>query len=195
MKNRGAAIQDQLICTDPSNVDLDGDGFSGCDVDCDDDDPKVNPGVEEDCDLDDDNCNDLWDDDPKCPQCVEHDLPAPQAGSAALCFTDRSFADAEADCVAQGGHLLSIHDVELQTFAATHALEIRDTEWWFGLNDIEAEDTFVWTDGTALDYTHWADGEPDNDGDEDCVYLGPWGDGQWIDLYCEVERPYICRLP
>ena len=27
------------------------------------------------------------------------------------------------------------------------------TEWWFGLNDIAVEGTFVYTDGTPYDYT------------------------------------------
>ena len=53
------------------------------------------PGALEVCDLDDDNCDGVWDNDPKCPQCVVKKLPAPAMGNAAFCFGARDFAAAE----------------------------------------------------------------------------------------------------
>ncbi|MCY1064615.1 CotH kinase family protein [Nannocystis sp. RBIL2] len=192
-EQRAATVQAGLACTVPSDVDLDGDGFSACIDDCDDNDPAVHPGAQEMCDLDDDNCNGIWDDDPLCPHCVEKDLPGP--GTAQLCFVALPFAEAEADCVVQGGHLLSIPSQEIQDWVVAEAFSIANNDWWIGLNDVDAEDDFVWTDGTPLDFTAWNEGEPNNSGEEDCVNVPAWAGGLWNDLACDAPRPYICQTP
>jgi hypothetical protein len=195
LTNRGAAVDDQLLCTDPNAVDLDKDGFSGCSDDCDDNNKAVYPGAPEVCDLDDDNCDGLWDNAPKCPQCSKQPLPAPAVGTAAFCFAAKTWALAEADCVKQGGHLLSIHDLKMHTFAVNGAFGIQDTDWWIGINDVKAEGAYVWTDNTPFNFNKWAGGEPNNAGDEDCGHLAPWAGGDWNDMFCDQVRPYICRLP
>lgn len=195
LTNRGQSIMDALICTDPSKLDADGDGYSGCGEDCDDGNPAIHPDAAEVCDLDDDDCDGVWDDDPKCPQCVIKKLPAPAQGDAALCFGGRTWQDAEADCVKQGGHLLAIHDVKVQNFAVAEAFAIADTDWWIGLSDLKNEGSFVWSNNSKLDYTNWAGGEPNNAGDEDCAHLAPWAGGGWNDMFCAQVRPYICNLP
>ena len=195
LTNRGNAVKAQLQCTDPKAVDVDKDGFSGCSDDCDDNNKAVHPGAPEVCDLDDDNCDGQWDNDPKCPQCIKQPLPAPAIGNAAFCFGAKTWVDAEADCVKQGGHLLSMHDLKMQTFAINGAFAIQDTDWWIGLSDLKAEGTYVWTDGTPFNFNRWAGGEPNNAGDEDCAHLAPWAGGDWNDMFCLQERPYICRVP
>jgi hypothetical protein len=43
---------------------------------------------------------------------------------------------------------------------------------WIGLR--RQQGVFVWVDGSAVGYTHWAPGEPNNErGQEDCVLI--WG--------------------
>ncbi|MBZ5710212.1 CotH kinase family protein [Nannocystis pusilla] len=190
---RAASVEAGLACTVPSDVDVDGDGFSACTDDCDDNDPAVHPGAQEVCDLDDDNCDGIWDNDPLCPHCVEKDLPGP--GTAQLCFVALPFAEAEADCVAQGGHLLAIPSQEIQDWAVAEAFAVAGSDWWIGLNDIDAEDDFVWTDGTPLGFTAWNEGEPNNVGEEDCVNLPTWSAGLWNDLVCDTPLPYICQTP
>lgn len=196
LTNRKLSIMDGLACADPNTVDGDGDGYSGCGEDCDDGDPNIHPGAPEVCDLDDDDCDGVWDNDPMCPQCVVKPLPAPATGDAAFCFGGRTFAEAEADCVDQGGHLLSIHSAQVQDFVAAEAFAIADTDWWIGLSDTKTEGSFKWTDNTPLNYQNWAGGEPnDSGGNEDCAHLAPWAGGGWNDLFCEQQRPYVCRLP
>lgn len=68
---------------------------------------------------------------------------------------------------------------------------------WTGLNDVDREGTFTWTDGSLFDYAHWAGGEPNNSfgfegyfSDEDAVVLN-WlnvGDG-WNDLPAGSVHP------
>lgn len=191
--SRADSIASGLLCTDPGAVDDDGDGYSACLDDCNDGDPNVNPGATEVCDLDDDNCNGVWDDAPNCPKCATKDLPGP--GTAAFCFVARTYLEAEADCLAQGGKMLSIHSQTIQDWAAAEAFAIADADWWIGLDDLDQEGAFTWSDGTPLDFTAWNEGEPNNVGDEDCVNLPNWTGGLWNDLPCEELRPYICRMP
>jgi hypothetical protein len=129
-------------------------------------------------------------------KCIKKPLPAPEGGTAVFCSVARTFLDAEADCVAKGGHLLSIHDPGTQTFVVTTALGIQYADWWIGLDDRAEEGVYTWTDGSPLDFSQWAVDQPDNAGDnEDCVHLAPWASGDWNDEPCDEQQPYICRLP
>ncbi len=53
---------------------------------------------------------------------------------------------------------------------------------WIGFNDIAQEGNFVWFDQAPVIYTHWAGGEPNNSGNEDCTQIYP--NGFWNDLSC-----------
>ncbi|AKT37573.1 CotH kinase family protein [Chondromyces crocatus] len=192
LRNRPDSVQERLVCVDPSAIDADQDGFSGCGEDCNDNDPSVYPGAPEQCNLRDDDCDGVWDNDPSCPQCVTE--AAPGGGTLAFCFQPRTWAAAEADCVAQGGHLISLHDQATRNLVVSRVNTIGGGTWWIGLHDQAQEGTFVWTDGSPLDYTDWASGEPNNYADDEhCVHLT--GGGQWNDLFCTSDGRYVCRLP
>jgi hypothetical protein len=195
LSSRPGSLKHRLGCADPSFVlDVDQDGSNGCKADCDDGDPVVHAGAPEACNLADENCNGLLDDDPACPQCVIAPMPA-GGGTIAACFHPETWADAEADCVAQGGHLASIHDAEAQEFVSATALAIPGGNWWIGLTDEAAEGTFVWTDGTPLGFSAWSKNEPSKTIEENCVHLTGWADGAWNDIACDNVFPYVCRLP
>ena len=64
---------------------------------------------------------------------------------------------------------------------------------WVGLNDIAEEDTFVWTDGSPNTYTKFADGEPDNWGNnEHCIGISKISGG-YSDARCGVTFTFICE--
>lgn len=192
--NRPQNVLDQLVCTDPAAVDDDGDGAPGCGYDCNDGDPNAYPGAPELCNVADDDCNGLLDDDLACPGC----LVQPAAGGThhAFCFQPRGYAEAEADCVGQGGHLVSIHDQATQDEIVTGAYAVTGGLWWIGLDDSISEGDFQWTDGSARDFDAWAGGEPnDYDGAEDCAHLADWAGGAWNDIGCGSVLNYVCELP
>jgi hypothetical protein len=195
LTNRGQQLLDQLICTDPSLIDDDNDGYNGCGEDCNDDDPFVYPGADEVCDLDDDNCDGQWDEDPMCPQCIIQPLPAPSLNDAAFCFVQRTWNEAEAECVTQGGHLISVHDQATQDFLTGAAFGIAGSDWWIGLNDQSSEGNYVWSDASPTDFTSWAGGEPNNAGEEDCSHFAVWAGGTWNDQPCDAGLRFICELP
>ena len=191
---RPGDVTARFVCADPTGVDGDGDGAPGCGFDCNDGDKDVYPGATEVCNFKDDNCDGLVDDDPMCPGCVTS--PAPGGGNFAFCFKVKTYVDAEADCVAQGGHLVSIHDQATQDAAVSGAFAIAGGEWWIGLDDMATEGSFAWLDGTPVDYTTWAGGEPNNAGDtEDCGHLASWAGGLWNDIPCDQTLAYVCELP
>jgi hypothetical protein len=101
---------------------------------------------------------------------------------------DKSWADAELDCLSNGGHLADIKSLADNVRVLNACLNER---CWTGLNDRSTEGRYVWTDGTYLEncysaeectklktllhqtegssstvvsktYAHWAPGEPNN---------------------------------
>jgi len=99
-----------------------------------------------------------------------------------------SWKAALSDCAERGMQLASVRSQEEQDFiwglAKGHYL-------WFGINDQLEEGDFIWSDGTAVDYTNWKSGEPDGTGD--CTYMSMWSEGKWRDSMCEGRFGYVCR--
>ena len=83
-------------------------------------------------------------------------------------FVDKttSWAEAEAECKEQSwqgmqGHLASIHSKEENDFVARLANFQRV---WIGGTDVESEGNWSWSDGSAMSYTGWCPGNPNNQG-------------------------------
>ena len=49
------------------------------------------------------------------------------------------------------------------------------------------------SDGGLIDYTYWADGKPNNSGDEDCVEIGYISNDSWNDDKCDTPLGLICE--
>ena len=78
------------------------------------------------------------------------------------------------------------------------------TRAFIGLNDIDTEGTFVWTEDKSIGwkdgdsnnnlYSNWVNGNPDNhNGDQDCVVMIE--NGRWDDASCNAQNRYICSMP
>ena len=102
-------------------------------------------------------------------------------------LTTQTWAASEAEAVALGGHLASIADAQEQKFVfnAFGNFGGQDRLLWIGFNDIAAEGTFGWTDGSPVTFTNWDVGEPNSVGNnEDFValyYPGFRNPGSWND--------------
>ncbi|KAF4077177.1 hypothetical protein AMELA_G00205040 [Ameiurus melas] len=104
----------------------------------------------------------------------------------------KTWQDAENYCVSQKGHLASIHDQETVSFITAHITRAS----WIGLNDIQQEGNFKWSDGTASNFLPWGEGQPDNWNDEDCVQIRGtehFETGKFNDIQCSNTYPFICQ--
>ena len=97
-----------------------------------------------------------------------------------------SWTAAEAEAVSQGGHLVKINDQAkydlVQSFVGW-------TYFWIGLNDIDVEGTFVWSDGTPASFFQWGRGEPDS---RDTFYQSS---GFWYDASSSSNFPALIEVP
>jgi hypothetical protein len=109
------------------------------------------------------------------------------------------FAQAQTQCAAIASHLAFIRtagdDAVVEAMVGMRAAYI-------GATDQATEGTFLWLDGSAVTFTNWRAGEPNNGGgiqEEDCaVIAGDQGPG-WDDRPC-TQQPggagsyaYLCQ--
>nr|CDJ81789.1 C-type lectin domain containing protein [Haemonchus contortus] len=88
-----------------------------------------------------------------------------------------TFEEAEAVCVAEGGHLASIHSQEENEFIYSitdphEESKSYDDLLWIGLRQKNwpKDKKWTWTDGTLLDFINWGAREPNNlNNAEHCV--------------------------
>ncbi|KAM8753720.1 uncharacterized protein AB9X84_010787 [Acanthopagrus schlegelii] len=60
---------------------------------------------------------------------------------------------------------------------------------WIGLY----RDSWKWSDGSDSSFRHWAQGQPDNyGGKEACVVGSLRNSGTWLDIPCNLIRPFVC---
>ncbi|MEQ2275125.1 hypothetical protein XENORESO_021066 [Xenotaenia resolanae] len=93
----------------------------------------------------------------------------------------RTWAEARADCVNQGGDLLSL----IQQSPTGISL-------WMGGHDSVTEGGWEWTDGSPFRYIRWNAGNPDDYFGEDCLSI-LINNGYWNDDNCQNKRGYICK--
>ena len=109
-----------------------------------------------------------------------------------------TWREAEASCVSIEGHLLSITSPpEYQYIANKIEEENIGTLMWLGLNDIKKESFWEWSDGSAINFVNWQDGQPNNyqDQGEDCVAIVP-SSNKWGDTPCNKTShtpSFICK--
>ncbi len=94
--------------------------------------------------------------------------------------TGVTWAEAQDGAATMGGHLVTITSAEENAFI--NSLSVGQA--WLGANDSAVEGAFEWVAGpeagTALTYTNWQAGQPDNGGGvEDFVHIS--SDGTWND--------------
>lgn len=101
---------------------------------------------------------------------------------------------AQARCVREGGHLASVQSLEENQFLdGLRRLDSSSEKTvWIGGTDIDAEGSWLWSDGSAWKYTNWHSEEPNNSGgSEDCVQIREGG--EWNDDSCSKTRTFICE--
>ncbi|XP_078382502.1 uncharacterized protein LOC144665191 isoform X2 [Oculina patagonica] len=104
-----------------------------------------------------------------------------------------TWSNSQGTCATLGANLPSVHNQEENVYIQSlHGGE----HSWLGLSDINSEGTFVWSDGTPLDFHYWAKNQPNDFHNEDCVHtLGLLNDHRykWNDVNCTVCHKFTCK--
>ncbi|XP_043112668.1 ladderlectin-like [Puntigrus tetrazona] len=101
--------------------------------------------------------------------------------------------DAEIMCQDFDGHLASVHSHEEYIFIQNlirHSTQ-QTTRAWLGGHDAVHDGVWLWSDGSKFNFQIWAPGEPNNDGNEDCIEMN-YSDGNFNDLKCSSKMPFVC---
>jgi len=127
----------------------------------------------------------------------------PERSEFRLFDSPKSYDDARDSCQSHGGDLASVHSFaeNAEAFQISGGRSV-----WLGLTDRALEGSWLWSDGTPMDFTYWNVAD-NHGGNEDCA--GFWEGrarlddqdpaGRWDDMYgtesCAAKLPYICRIP
>ncbi|KAK1879139.1 Macrophage mannose receptor 1 [Dissostichus eleginoides] len=104
----------------------------------------------------------------------------------------KKWSDAQQVCRKEGGDLVSIRNVEDQSFVISQLGYASTDELWIGLNDKKTERLFDWIDHSAVTFTSWELGKPAVFSDaEDCVLIRG-ENGNWADRVCDEKHGFIC---
>ena len=102
--------------------------------------------------------------------------------------TSSNWNDARETCLKSGADLASISSLAENDFIKSLSKE----SLWIGLNSLENELVYNWSDGTPSTFSFWSPREP-NHLSQKCVkfYIG---DGKWLDEYCSGRNFYVCKM-
>ena len=115
--------------------------------------------------------------------------------------TATTYGAAKAQCESDGTHLAIPKSEAENHFIASL---IPNEDIWIGINDIEEEGTYVTVDGSAISYTNWKSGQPDNTikvllkgtpegtpNDEDGIHIS-YQDKKWNDNPVNYLHKFVC---
>ncbi|XP_053302119.1 lactose-binding lectin l-2 [Pleuronectes platessa] len=106
-----------------------------------------------------------------------------------------TWADAELNCLSQGANLVSIHSLDEKNYikALIKSFDPAEGKTWIGFSDNNKEGSWMWSDGSAVDFNFWAPGQPDNShSSENCCYNNYETVKKWNDGYCTDPLPSVC---
>ncbi|XP_059206529.1 lactose-binding lectin l-2-like [Centropristis striata] len=107
--------------------------------------------------------------------------------------TDMTWADAELHCLSQRANLVSIHSQGEQNFVKSLVKNFDHAEGytWIGITDIHKEGSWMWSDGSVVNFVFWHPTQPDNTaGNEHCAHLN--SGIYWNDRLCAEALPSVC---
>ncbi|XP_047445681.1 macrophage mannose receptor 1-like isoform X2 [Mugil cephalus] len=133
---------------------------------------------------------------PTPPQFEQGSCPSPWIPYNGHCFhlnrNLQTWLNAQTECRKEGGELVSIRNVEDQSFVISQLGYGATDELWIGLNDRNMEGLFDWSDHSTVSFTSWEYGKPTvSTENEDCVLIRGQN-GNWADRACDEKHGFIC---
>ncbi|XP_017310429.1 C-type mannose receptor 2 isoform X1 [Ictalurus punctatus] len=127
------------------------------------------------------DCETFWDTDSLTNNCYQFNFQA-----------TLSWEEAHTSCQQQGAELLSITKVEEQSFINGFLTGYSST-LWMGLNDLDLNGGWQWSDSAPLKYLNWETDQPNHEDDQNCGVIRTESSGRWQNKECSMALPYICK--
>ncbi|XP_069504437.1 macrophage mannose receptor 1-like [Ambystoma mexicanum] len=99
---------------------------------------------------------------------------------------------ARISCQQQNADLLSITELHEQAYIAG-LVQNFDSAMWIGLNSLDVNSGWQWSDGRPFRFLNWAPGNPSIEPGTTCVALNPGRAATWESKECMQKLGYICR--
>ncbi|XP_063775578.1 collectin-11 isoform X2 [Pseudophryne corroboree] len=107
---------------------------------------------------------------------------------------EKKYTEAQAYCQGRGGTLSMPKDETTNSLIASYINQAGLTRVFIGINDLDKEGHFVYSDRSAMQtFNKWRQGEPNNAYDEeDCAEMV--SSGGWNDVSCFITLYFICEF-
>ncbi|XP_047130732.1 adhesion G protein-coupled receptor B1 [Hydra vulgaris] len=102
----------------------------------------------------------------------------------------KNWTDAHMTCQRYTGNLLSVTDSEENAFVVKQLNNDKNC-YWIGLNDIQNNGTYEWSDNASLLFFNWKVNSPNNQNNMDCVEATSEG---WSNNFCNLSLGFICKV-
>ena len=102
----------------------------------------------------------------------------------------KNWTEAQKTCEKHNANLVTVKNQEENVYIQ-HRLN--GEKGWVGLNDRDSEGTFLWVDKQTASFRYWAQNQPNDFKNEDCVHtLGVRHSFTWNDVKCDSCNNYTC---
>ncbi|XP_006017888.1 C-type mannose receptor 2 isoform X1 [Alligator sinensis] len=133
------------------------------------------------CPIKSNDCETFWDKDHLTNSCYQFNFQS-----------TLSWREAWNSCEQQGANLLSITEIHEQTYI-NGLLTGYSSTLWIGLNDLDINGGWQWSDNSPLKYLNWENDQPDNPSEENCGVIRTESSGGWQNRDCSIALPYACK--
>ena len=119
------------------------------------------------------------------------------SGRYAICHHPRTYQEAKIGCTSLGASLVVVDSEEEKSHIGTiwSAFNLGfDSSYWIGLSKLTENGTWLWVNGTPVDYTAWDSGQPSNNPDETCVATSLASRNAWYGYPCDTEIMFLCEF-
>jgi len=122
----------------------------------------------------------------------------PSTGNRYKVYIDkkRRWVDAKSLCQLDGGELASIRNAREWQFVKGILTLSGVTDYvWLGASDSTTEGTWVWTDGSPVNYSDWYGSQPNDGTRGNCLLSSGGYNWKWFDSVCTATSYAVCKIP
>jgi len=123
----------------------------------------------------------------------------PSTGNRYKVYIDkeRRWVDAKSLCQLDGGELASIRNAREWQFVKGILANTSSgvTHVWLGGSDTKQEGSWVWTDGSSVNYSDWYGSQPNDGTRGNCLLSSGGYNWKWFDSVCTATSYAVCKIP